>query len=168
MPGLRQDLSDPGALKMYRSDGPAPTIEFPDLDEFYQPVGRPGLYLVGEPAGLPRIKTPSTWAGGGRAWCQPAPSPRHGDERSLRWSAGASGRWMRGERSVDVLIVGAGPAGPFGGHRLQPARPEATPLEQGASPLNTIVRFPKGKTVHALPRELGCDSPLPSSARKRR
>ncbi|HNN93945.1 MAG TPA: NAD(P)-binding domain-containing protein [Pseudomonadota bacterium] len=151
-----------GALKMYRSDGPAPTIEFPDLDEFYQPVGRPGLYLVGEPAGLPRIKNAINLGQAAvehmvSTGLKPAPRPK---ERSLRWSAGASGADAAGERSVDVLIVGAGPAGLSAAIACTQHGLSYALLEQGASPLNTIVRFPKGKTVHALPRELGCDSPL--------
>ncbi len=151
-----------GALKMYRSDGPAPTIEFPELDEFYQPVGRPGLYLVGEPAGLPRIKNAINLGQAAvehmvSSGLKPAPRQK---ERSLRWSEGSRAVAAVGERSVDVLIVGAGPAGLSAAVACTQHGLSYALLEQGASPLNTIVRFPKGKTVHALPRELGCDSPL--------
>lgn len=150
-----------GALKMYRSDGAKPSIEFPDLDDHYQPPELPGLYLVGEPAGLPRIKNAINL---GEAAVEHmvaqglSPAPQRPEAATGQGGVVEAGG--AAEQAVDVVIVGAGPGGLSAAVACTRAGLRYALLEQGASPLNTIVRYPKGKRVHALPRELACPSPL--------
>lgn len=140
-----------GALKMYRVGDAAPTIDVPDLDKHYQPAGLPGLYLIGELAGKPRIKNAINL---GRAAIE------HITLSGILPQPVATAPSQGVPRSVDVIIVGAGPGGLSAAIACTQARLSYLLLEQADTPLHTIVRYPKGKTVHALPHELQCHSPL--------
>ena len=142
------------ALQMFQRGGPEPEIELPALDEHYQPTGVSGLYLVGEPAGKPRIKNAINL---GQAAVEhivlSGLTERKQAQPEMPPAAGSS-------QSVDVAIIGAGPAGLAAAVACTQHGLSYVLLAQDAYPLSTIVRYPKGKLVHALPHDLECLSPL--------
>jgi len=150
------------ALRMYERGGPAPRINMPDLDEYYQPKGIQGLYLIGESAGKPRIKNAINL---GQAVVEhmvlsglqtqsgtTEPSPLAEDDKKQQPRPTNS--------RVDVAIVGAGPGGLAAAVACTQHGLSYVLLDQEPFPLSTIVRYPKGKLVHSLPHELQCLSPL--------
>lgn len=150
------------ALRMYERGGPAPRINMPDLDEYYQPKGIQGLYLIGESAGKPRIKNAINL---GQAVVEhmvlsglqtqsgtTEPSPLAEDDKSSNPDLPTLvSMWQ----SLAQARAGSLPAVACTQHGLSYVL-----LDQEPFPLSTIVRYPKGKACLFLPHELQCLSPL--------
>jgi pSer/pThr/pTyr-binding forkhead associated (FHA) protein/thioredoxin reductase/ferredoxin len=136
-----------GALVMHDADKPAPTTKTPDLDGSLQtPI--PGLYLIGQAAGIPQVKNASNM---GRTVIEQAVQAgmRAGEGRDV----GAQ---------VDVLIVGSGPAGLSAALTCQQHGIRAMILEKQPEFAWTIRNyFHKGKPVMAEPHEVSLAGLLP-------
>ncbi|MBL8613120.1 MAG: NAD(P)-binding domain-containing protein [Myxococcales bacterium] len=115
--------------------------ERPAVDASLQAVGVPGLYVVGDLTGLPLIK--NAIAQGARAvQAIHASRPRGG-----------------GKATVDVVIVGAGPAGLSAALAAKSKDLSCVVLEQTTFAAS-IRRFPRGKVVYDPPLDLPVEGDL--------
>lgn len=135
------------ALRMYKPGLGAPDIQMPELDEYYQAVGTPGLYVIGEVAGKPLIKNGLNL---GLAAVEHICGKRLPDDPPPRSAASV----------LDIVIIGAGPAGLSAGMACHEHRLSYVILEREASALATVMSYPKGKDVHAAPPQLETLGPL--------
>ncbi len=136
-----------GALVMHEADKPPPSIKMPDLDAGLQtPV--PGLYLIGQAAGIAQVKNASNMG-------------RTVIDRAMQ--AGLSpGEGQRLGAQVDVVIVGSGPAGLSAALSCQHHGLRALVLEKQPDFAWTIRNyFHKGKEVMAEPHEVQLAGLLP-------
>ncbi|MFQ5777300.1 MAG: FAD-dependent oxidoreductase [Terriglobia bacterium] len=118
---------------------PAPgVVRRPKLDPNYQ-SNVPGLYIVGDLAGAPLLKT---------AINQGVEVIRHLKNQSQNGNPGST----TNRATFDVVIVGAGAAGLSAAREAQKAGMRYLLLEQGEL-ANTISIFPHGKILYAEPVE---------------
>lgn len=123
-----------GAIRM-RVGSPGSSADLPVLDAGYQ-TNIPGLYVVGELGGIGLIKNAVTQ---GIAAAQ---------------QIAASGRHHRpGDASLDVVIVGAGPAGLASALAVKQSGLTHLVLEQGDIG-GTILQYPRRKIVLTAPVQL--------------
>jgi thioredoxin reductase/ferredoxin len=134
------------ALVMHRLGTAPPPIRLPRLDDYYQAA--PGLYLIGEAAGKPLIKNASNL---GRVVVE------HMVRAGLR--AGGAGDGVAD--TVDVLIVGSGPAGLSAALSCIEHGLSYCVLEKDDVIAPTIARYPRGKLVMAEPYDVRCLGLLP-------
>lgn len=139
------------ALVMHYEGTEPPPVLVPDLDEYYQSKTVPGLYLVGEAAGKPLVKNAVNL---GRA------AVEHALRNGLRPGALRAGSPM-GVTSVDVVIVGSGPAGLSAAMACLQRGLSYVVLEKDSFVASTIARYPKGKKVMAEPYDVRCVGLLP-------
>lgn len=125
-----------GSLKLTDGD---PIGDRPRLGEDLGSPDVPGLYLAGDITGLPLIK--NAIHQGAHAVTRLA--------QDLRAAGGGRG----GEGSLDLIIVGAGPAGISAALRAKELGLSFEVLEQG-SVAQSIQSFPRGKLVFDQPLEL--------------
>ncbi len=130
-----------GSLRI--TDG-EPIGDRPRLDDDLQSLDVPGLYLAGDVTGLPLIK--NAILQGARAAERIAASLR--DRAPDRAPDRA-----RGEGALDLVIVGAGPAGISAALRAGELGLSFVVIEQG-SVAQSIRSFPRGKLVFDQPLEL--------------
>lgn len=142
------------AIIMYEGDvRPTRQVSLPNLDEHYQSREVPGLYLIGEAAGKPLVKNGVNL---GRAAVE-----------HLRLKSGLVPIAQRplppraGVVDVDVIILGAGPAGLSAGMTCLMHKLSYAVLERSDSAMSTVMRYPKSKSVHAEPRDVRCVGLLP-------
>lgn len=126
-----------GSLKI--TDG-EPIGDRPRLDDGLQSVDVPGLYLAGDITGLPLIK--NAIHQGARA-----------AERVAADLAADKGRRGADGDALDLLIIGAGPAGISAALRAGELGLSFEVIEQG-SVAQSIRSFPRGKLVFDQPLEL--------------
>lgn len=143
------------ALIMYKG-GREPTREvvLPSLDEYYQSQQAPGLYLIGEAAGKPLIKNGVNL---GRAVIEHMRV--RGGLRPV--SIDPIRPPQKDVQDLDVVIVGAGPAGLSAGMSCRERGLSYVVLERSDSAMATVMRYPKTKSVHAEPRDVRCVGLLP-------
>lgn len=141
------------ALVMHYEGTPAPPVMVPDLDDYYQSKV-PGLYLLGEAAGKPLVKNAINL---GRA------AVEHVLRSGMRPGAlGPDNGGQGGQlRSVDVIIIGSGPAGLSAALSCKQRKLSYVVLEKDAFIASTIARYPKGKKVMAEPYDVRCVGLLP-------
>jgi thioredoxin reductase (NADPH) len=132
------------ALVMHRDDAEPPPIKMPNLDPYYQ-TDVEGMYLVGEVAGKPLVKNA---ANAGRAVVEDM------RRRGLRPGRGEAS-------SVDVLIVGSGPAGLSAALTCLHHGLRYVVIEKETVIASTIARYPKGKDVMVEPYDAKNVSFLP-------
>lgn len=122
-----------GSLKI--SDGEA-IGDRPRLDDDLQSLDVPGLYLAGDVTGLPLIKN----------------AIHHGARAAERIAASLENK-LKSDDSLDLIIVGAGPAGISAALRAQELGLAFEVIEQG-NVAQSIRSFPRGKLVFDQPLEL--------------
>ena len=132
------------ALVMHYEGTPPPPVLVPELDEYYQ-SRVPGLYLLGEAAGKPLVKNAVNL---GRA------AVEHMLQKGVRPGG-------LGPASVDVVIVGSGPAGLSAALSCIQRGLSYVVLEKDAMVASTIARYPRGKKVMAEPYGVRCVGLLP-------
>ncbi|WP_437496653.1 NAD(P)-binding domain-containing protein [Sorangium sp. So ce1099] len=120
-------------------EGGAPIADRPRLDDDLGSLDVPGLYLAGDITGLPLIKN---------AIHQGAHAATRIAEELRQAGAGAAG----GEQ-LDLIIVGAGPAGISAALRAKELGLSFEVIEQG-SVAQSIQSFPRGKLVFDQPLDL--------------
>ncbi|WP_437594618.1 NAD(P)-binding domain-containing protein [Sorangium sp. So ce1000] len=120
-------------------EGGAPIADRPRLDDDLGSLDVPGLYLAGDVTGLPLIK--NAIHQGAHAATRIAEDLRQAGPR------GASGQ------ELDLIIVGAGPAGISAALRAKELGLSFEVIEQG-SVAQSIQSFPRGKLVFDQPLDL--------------
>lgn len=136
-----------GALVTFPvGEGPR-SLSYPRLDRFFQSEAHSGLYLIGEAAGRPLIKNAVNM---GRA------AVAH-----IASEAGGLTRSALGEQGVDVLIIGAGPAGLSAALTCIELGLQYRILERHDRIASTILSYPRGKLVMAEPVGIPCLGLLP-------
>ncbi len=135
------------ALVMHEADKPPPSIKMPDLDAGLQtPI--PGLYLIGQAAGIAQVKNASNM---GRTVIDRAMQAGLSQDEGQRLGA-----------QVDVVIVGSGPAGLSAALSCQHFGLHAVVLEKQPNFAWTIRNyFHKGKEVMAEPHAVQLAGLLP-------
>ncbi|MBM4292588.1 MAG: FAD-binding protein [Deltaproteobacteria bacterium] len=134
----------PQALTRLRAGEPLPMVRAPELDAHYM-TNLHGLYVIGEAAGASLVRHANNL--GARA-------ALHLEHR------GEAGRALDGE--LDVLIVGAGPAGLSAAITAHRRGLRYALLEQGGAPLSTLAEhYPKGKDIQNQPLSVENIGPLP-------
>ncbi|WP_050432220.1 NAD(P)-binding domain-containing protein [Chondromyces crocatus] len=129
----------------------------PDLDDDLQSVDMPGLYLAGDITGLPLIK--NAIQQGARATERAAMELRApGLRKAAPWAGRGGDRGSEGDAStrdepLDLIIVGAGPAGISAALRAKELGLRFDVIEQG-SVAASIRSFPRGKLVFDQPLDL--------------
>jgi thioredoxin reductase/NAD-dependent dihydropyrimidine dehydrogenase PreA subunit len=118
-----------------------PIGDRPRIGDDLQALDQPGVYLAGDVTGLPLIKN---------AILQGARAIDH---------VAASLPRKRGSAALDVVIVGAGPAGISAALRAKELGLSCEVLEQ-ATVAQSIKSFPRGKLVFDQPLELPVAGPL--------
>lgn len=136
---LCADVCPNGSLRIEEGD---PVLDRPRTDARLESADVPGLYLAGDLTGLPLIK--NAIAQGTLA---------------AESVAAERGRPKRREGMVDLLVVGAGPAGLSAGLRAQELGLEVVVVEQ-ATLAASIKGFPREKIVHDPPIHLPAVGPL--------
>jgi thioredoxin reductase/NAD-dependent dihydropyrimidine dehydrogenase PreA subunit len=132
-----------GSLRLAEEGVPLP--DRPRVDEHLESLDRPGVFLAGDLTGVPLIR--NAIAQGVRAVDRVAATlPK-------------AGRVRGGEGGVDLVIVGAGPAGLSAALRAQELGLSCVVLEQSTLAA-TIRSFPRGKIVHDPPIELPLEGAL--------
>jgi thioredoxin reductase/NAD-dependent dihydropyrimidine dehydrogenase PreA subunit len=122
-----------------------PIADRPRVDEHLESRDRPGLFLAGDLTGVPLIR--SAIGQGTRVAERIAAGLPKGD------------RWAGAADQVDLVVVGAGPAGLAAALRARELGLSCTVLEQWTTAA-TIRAFPRGKIVHDPPLELPLEGPL--------
>jgi thioredoxin reductase/NAD-dependent dihydropyrimidine dehydrogenase PreA subunit len=122
-----------------------PIADQPRVDEHLESRDRPGLFLAGDLTGVPLIR--SAIGQGARV----AERIAAGLPRCDRTSGDAD--------HVDLVVVGAGPAGLAAALRARELGLSCAVLEQWTTAA-TIRAFPRGKIVHDPPIELPLEGPL--------
>jgi thioredoxin reductase len=135
--GVCEQVCPNGSLRL--TEG-ASIEERPRVDAELESVDAPGVFLAGDLTGLPLIK--NAIAQGARAVSRIAKLPRN---------ASASG--------VDVVIVGAGPAGLSAALRAKELGLTYVVLEQGTMAAS-IKSFPRGKLVFDQPLDVPVEGAL--------
>jgi thioredoxin reductase len=138
---LCEQVCPNGSLRIQEG---APIADRPALTDDLESLQAPGIYLAGDVTGLPLIK--NAIAQGTRAAERIA--------ASLALRPGAAG-----DAALDVLIVGAGPAGIAAALRAKELGLRFRVLEQG-SVAQSIRSFPRGKLVFDQPLDLPVAGPL--------
>jgi thioredoxin reductase/NAD-dependent dihydropyrimidine dehydrogenase PreA subunit len=132
-----------GSLRLAEAGAPRPGR--PRVDDHLESLDRPGLFVAGDLTGVPLIR--NAIAQGARAVDRIATTfPRA--ERS----PGMGG-------SLDLVVIGAGPAGLSAALRARELGLSCAVLEQ-SSLAATIRAFPRGKVVHDAPLELPLEGAL--------
>jgi thioredoxin reductase/NAD-dependent dihydropyrimidine dehydrogenase PreA subunit len=132
-----------GSLRLAESGAPLPGR--PRVDDHLESRDRPGVFVAGDLTGVPLIR--NAIAQGARAVDRIAGTlPRA--ERSRDTGS-----------SVDLVVVGAGPAGLSAALRARELGLSCAVLEQ-SSLAATIRGFPRGKIVHDAPLELPLEGAL--------
>lgn len=138
-----------GMIKRYfnwlQKDNPTGEVErYPEIDADGQ-TSVAGMYVIGDLTGIPLLKL-AVESGAGM----------------IRFFSGdATFREAREKKEpgmLDVVIVGAGPAGIAAGLEAKKEGFNVKILE-AAKPFNTITNFPKGKPIYAEPEDLEQASP---------
>jgi thioredoxin reductase/NAD-dependent dihydropyrimidine dehydrogenase PreA subunit len=122
-----------------------PLPDRPRVDDQLESLDRRGLFLAGDLTGVPLIR--NAIAQGKRA-CERAGA-----------SLARTRRAARKEADVDVVVVGAGPAGLSAALRARELGLACVVLEQ-ATLAATIRAFPRGKIVHDPPIDLPLEGAL--------
>ncbi|MEZ4365430.1 MAG: NAD(P)-binding domain-containing protein [Kofleriaceae bacterium] len=138
------------ALVMFPEGQTPPPLRLPEMDEFFQ-TRAPGQYLIGEVAGKPLVKNAANL---GRMVVE------HMLRGGLRPSRGGISA-TTGAASVDVAIVGSGPAGLSAALTCVQRGLSYVVLEKEQLIASTIARYPKGKLVMAEPYDTENLSLLP-------
>ncbi len=133
-----------GSLTIQEED--APVEDRLGIDDNLEVTGRPGLYLAGDITGLPLIKN---------AILQGVQTI----DRVARTERGSPGRAGASE-PIDVVVVGAGPAGLSAALRAQEKKLGCVVLEQ-ATIAASIKQFPRNKLVYDPPLDLPLVGTLP-------
>ena len=126
------------ALVMHRQGEEPPTLRTPDITPTFE-TAVPGQYLIGEVAGRPLVKNGANlgrlvvehMVGGGLV--------------------GQGGRGDEADHPVNVVIVGAGPAGLSAALTCRYHGLSAIVLEKENILASTVARYPRGKTFLAEP-----------------
>jgi thioredoxin reductase len=117
-----------------------PVVDRPRVDEHLESVDVPGLFLAGDLTGLPLIKNAINQG-----------------VRAIDRIAATIGR--RRKEPVDVIVIGAGPAGLSAALRAKEKGLSCVVLEQ-ATVAASIKSFPRDKIVHDPPLELPVEGEL--------
>jgi thioredoxin reductase len=133
--GLCEQVCPNGSLRL--TEG-APIEERPRVDEHLESVDTPGVFLAGDLTGLPLIK--NAIAQGSRVATRVASLPRM-------------------KHGLDLMIVGAGPAGLAAALRAKELGLSYVVLEQ-ATVAASIKSFPRGKLVFDQPLDVPVEGPL--------
>jgi thioredoxin reductase/NAD-dependent dihydropyrimidine dehydrogenase PreA subunit len=136
--GACENACPNGSLRLAEEGTPLPNR--PRVDANLESLDRRGIFLAGDLTGVPLIR--NAIAQGARAVDQVAASL----PRSERVAPSHEGR-PDGRTSVDLVIVGAGPAGLSAALRARELGVSCTVLEQSTL-AGTIRAFPRGKVVH--------------------
>lgn len=139
-------------FRWLQKGNPTGTVErYPEIDSECR-SSVPGLYIVGDLTGVPLLKLASE--SGARAarhiLADPDFAARRGRDKSHE---------KDDERSHDVLIIGAGPAGLACALACARAGADYRVLES-SRPFSTIENFPPGKPILAKPDGYAAVSPL--------
>ncbi len=125
-----------GAIRLGLSDVEART-DIPAIDETLEAVRRPGLFLAGEVTAQALVKT----------------AVDHGTAVARRAAQAARGRTAR-SGVLDLVIVGAGPAGLAAALEARRQGLDFAVLEREAGLGGTVARYPRAKLVLTQPIEL--------------
>jgi len=141
------------ALRMHREgEKPAP-LESPVLSDYYE-TSLPGLYLVGEAALAQFVKNAVNM---GRAAVEHIIRMSGLTPLSSRPLPAGSAQ----TQDVDVLIVGAGPAGLSAALTCTQYPISFVVIERTDTAVNTVMSYPAGKSVHAMPPDVESVGLLP-------
>jgi thioredoxin reductase len=122
-----------GSLRI--TDG-EPIGDRPRLDDALESLDVPGLYLAGDVTGVPLIK-----------------NAIHQGARAVDRIAAGVGKGDRDASALDLIVVGAGPAGISAALRAKELGLSFEVIEQGSA-AQSIRSFPRGKLVFDQPLEL--------------
>lgn len=128
-------------------------LTMPELDEYYQCVNRPGMYLIGHAAGVPQIKNAVNC---GRAVIEHMLRPG-GLSPAEALPPGAT----PDSAVLDVAIVGSGPGGLSAAMSCAAKQLRFKIFERATDCNYTIATYPVGKTIHPDPPEVKCVGLLP-------
>jgi thioredoxin reductase len=128
-----------GSLRIDEGDA---FVDRPDVDENLESRDVPGLYLAGDLTGMPLIKNAISQG-----------------VRAVDHLARTLPRRSRKRATLDVVVVGAGPAGLSAALRAREKGLSCVVLEQ-ATVAASIKSFPRDKIVHDPPLELPVEGPL--------
>jgi thioredoxin reductase/NAD-dependent dihydropyrimidine dehydrogenase PreA subunit len=132
-----------GSLRLAAHDEPLP--ERPHVDDHLESLDRPGLFLAGDLTGVPLIR--NAIAQGRRACDRIAAAMKASRDRDDR------------STDVDLVVVGAGPAGLSAALRARELGVACVVLEQSTIAA-TVRAFPRGKIVHDPPIDLPLEGAL--------
>lgn len=133
--------------------------DIPVLETTFEVVGEPGLFLAGEVTGYALVRTAITQ---GVAVAR-AVAARVREPKRRRARASSSGGVAVAERSLDLLIVGAGPAGLACALAAKEAGIEAHVVEQDSLG-GTVAKYPRRKLVMTQPVDLPLHGRLKKSS----
>lgn len=135
---LCEQVCPNGSLRIDEGDV---VLDRPDVDENLESCDVPGLYVAGDLTGLPLIKN----------------AINQGVRAVDRIAATLPRR--RGKVDVDVIVIGAGPAGLSAGLRAKEKGLSCVVLEQ-ATVAASVKGFPRDKIVHDPPLDLPVEGEL--------
>jgi NosR/NirI family nitrous oxide reductase transcriptional regulator len=123
-------------LGWLQKNNPTGTVDrFPELSNRFE-TSVPGIYCIGDLTGIPLIK----------------PAAESGFELVERLNTDETFQRRRSPERLDLVIVGAGPAGVSAALRVQQLGFTYTIIE-ASRPFNTIMNYPVGKPIHVTPEE---------------
>lgn len=123
----------------------APVERYPELTERGE-TSLPGVFVVGDLTGIPLLKLA---AESGYKFVRGLSDDRHFAKRRGSKAAGV----------LDLLIIGAGPAGVAAALTAK-AQGLQYEIVESTVPFNTIVNFPKGKPIFAEPSDRPTEGPV--------
>jgi thioredoxin reductase/NAD-dependent dihydropyrimidine dehydrogenase PreA subunit len=140
--GVCESACPNGSLRLAGAGAPLP--DRPRVDASMQSLDRRGVFLAGDLTGVPLIR--NAIAQGTRAVDRIAATLPRAERAS-------------GAGAVDLVVIGAGPAGLSAALRAREVGLSCVVLEQ-SSLAATIRAFPRGKLVHAGPLDLPLEGAL--------
>ncbi len=133
-------------LDWLQKDAPsAPVERYPELSDAGE-TSLPGVFVVGDLTGIPLLKLA---AESGYKFVRSL-----ADDKDF-----AKRRKAKAEGVLDLLIVGAGPAGVAAALTAQ-EQGLAFEIVESTVPFNTLVNFPKGKPIFAEPSDRPTEGPV--------
>lgn len=141
------------ALRMHPQGTEPAELDVPVLSEYYE-TAVPGMYLIGEAAMVQFVKNAVNLG------CAVVEHMvRLGGLIPLAMGQPPVDEGV--DAAVDVLIVGAGPGGLSAALTCVVRGLSYVLIERGDTALATVMSYPPGKQLHAMPPEVECLGPLP-------